>query len=485
MNILIDTNILIPLEDTSNVLNSNLATFCRLCSELNHKIYLHPSQKDDLERDKNNERKEILISREERYQILINPPKPSNEEILSFDWKQKKDNDRVDNELLYALYRNVIHILVTNDEEIHKKAKKVDIEDKVYRLSQIISFFYSQSNPSEVREVGIQNDYVYQMDRRNLFFDSLRDSYPKFDDWFDKICKEHRKCWYIKDNKNLVAICIYKEENNEVVSEGTRRLEGKILKLCTLKVAPEYRGRKLGEKILSVAFKYCVDNNFDWVYLHANENKQQSLIELCHEYGFIDYGNYKGDKVVLKAFSFIKNEIDNPLKFNLLYYPKFLDNNQVGKYIVPIKPDYHNDLFANISDMAYGLFADEATMYSAQSNTIKKAYLCHAKIKSIQAGDILLFYRTEDRKSIQCMGIAEKVFFSTDKNEVFPLIAKRTVYSEEELKEILTKKTMVILFRYIEMKKSISSSVLEKAKIKGPIQTIRKITNEQYNEIMI
>lgn len=484
MNILIDTNILIPLEDTSNVLDSQLALFSKLCSEKKHSIFLHPSQKDDLERDKNDVRKQILISREERYQILENPPIPTDQEIIDFEWKQKKDNDRVDNELLYALYRNVIHILVTNDEEIHKKAKKTGIADKVYRLSQINTYLKAENNPKEIREVGIKNGYVYEFDKRDFFFDSLRDSYPKFNQWFDKICQEHRKCWYIEDNYKLVAICIYKEEENVSIADETKTLEGKILKLCTLKVSPEYRGRKFGEKILYIAFKYCIDNGYNWLYLHSDENKQISLIELCHEYGFIDYGYYKKDKVVLKSFVFSENDTDNPLVFNLRYYPKYLDNPKVGKFIVPIKPEYHNDLFANISDMADGLFSEYATMYSSQSNTIKKAYLCHAKINSIQNGDILLFYRTEDRKSIQCMGIVEKIFFSTDINEVLPSISKRTVFSMGQLENILLKKTMVILFRYIELDKKISYEKIEKAGIKGPIQTIRRITDEQYREII-
>lgn len=484
MNILIDTNILIPLEDTSSVLDSHLATFAKLCSTQKHSIFLHPSQRDDLERDKNNERKRILLSREERYQILLNPPVPTSKEIEEFEWKQKKDNDRVDNELLYALYRNVIHILVTNDEEIHKKAKKAGIADKVYRLSQINTFLKTENNPKEICEVGIKNGYVYEFDKRDSFFDSLRESYPEFNVWFDRICKEHRECWYIKDNNNLVTICIYKREENASIADGTKVLDGKILKLCTLKVSPEYRGRKFGEKILYIAFKYSIDNGYNWIYLHSDEKKQKSLIELCHEYGFADYGLYKKDQVVLKSFNFPEDERDNPLLFNLRYYPKFLDNSEVGKYIVPIKPEYHNDLFANISDMSYGLFSDYATMYSPQSNTIKKAYLCHAKIKSIQSGDILLFYRTEDRRSIQCMGIVEKVFFSSDINEVLPSIAKRTVFSLNDLHKILIKKTMVILFRYIELNKVISISKIEIAGIKGPIQTIRKITDEQYKEIM-
>ena len=110
----------------------------------------------------------------------------------------------------------------------------------------------------------------------------------------------------------------------------------------------------------------------------------------------------------------------------------------------------------------------------------QKAYLSHSKIQTINKGDIVLFYRSHDRKSIQCMGIVESVFFSDNMDDVFSRIAKRTVYSYDELKEITNKKTLVILFRFISLNREISNKDIKDAGIKGNIQSIRKITNDQY-----
>ena len=63
-------------------------------------------------------------------------------------------------------------------------------------------------------------------------------------------------------------------------------ISGRILKLCTFKVEPKARGKKLGERLLYIAFDYCVKNKLDWVYLHTFGEEQKTLVGLCLDYGF-------------------------------------------------------------------------------------------------------------------------------------------------------------------------------------------------------
>lgn len=51
MNILIDTNILITLEDTARLLDPSLAQLCRLSEANGHVLYTHPSQQEDINRE--------------------------------------------------------------------------------------------------------------------------------------------------------------------------------------------------------------------------------------------------------------------------------------------------------------------------------------------------------------------------------------------------------------------------------------------------
>lgn len=82
------------------------------------------------------------------------------------------------------------------------------------------------------------------------------------------------------------------------------------------------------------------------------------------------------------------------------------------------------------------------------------------------------------------MGIVEDVLFSENIDEVFPAIAKRTVYKYSDIQNILKKRTLVILFRYKALDKEISNQSIVDAGVKGYIQSIRKIDNEQYSALI-
>lgn len=483
MNILLDTNILIPLEDTGRILDSSFAELRKLSAEQQHCLYIHPMQIEDINRDKNAERRNIVISRLAQYPRIDNPPILTETECSDLGLHQANENDKVDNNLLFALLRGAVHILVTNDEGIHRKSAKIGIQDKVYRLEQFIQFLQRSKSKISFGYTGVRERYLYEINKSQTFFDSLRASYDGFDNWFQKCAEEQRKCWCIEDEENnVVAICIYKEEHDVALTDNGDITSGSILKLCTFKVDTKARGKKLGERLMYIAFDYCVKNNIDWVYLHTYGEEQKTLVGLCEEYGFSLLGKYKGDDVYIKPMKLMDNSAST-LDSLIKYYPYFVDHADVKKFIIPIRPKYHEDLFPDFSCMKGSLFEKDQNLYSCQGNTIKKAYLCHSKIKGIQRGDIVLFYRSHDRQSIQCMGIVESAFFSDNIDEVFSFIAKRTVYSYTELQEIMSKRTLVLLFRFVTLKKAITSQDLKNAGVKGYIQSIRQISDEQYINI--
>ena len=485
MNILLDTNILIPLEDTSKTLDSSFAELRKLSAEQHHCLYIHPMQFEDINRDKNQERRTIVLSRLKQYSHIENPPILSDQECNELGLSQSNDNDRVDNNVLFALYRGAVHLLVTNDEGIHRKASKIGLQDKVYRLGQCLLLLQRYTtDPFVFDYTGVKERFLYEINKNQPFFESLRQSYDGFDKWFQKCAEDKRKCWCIEDgDSNVVAICIYKHEQDARLTDNGEIIHGRILKLCTFKVDPTARGKKLGERLLYIAFDYCVKNDFDWVYLHTFGEEQKTLVGLCTDYGFSCLGKYKQDDVYIKPMK-LKDDDCNSLESLIKYYPYFRDNESVQKFIIPIQPQFHEDLFPDFSDMKGTLFEKDQSLYTCQGNTIKKAYLCHSRIRTIRKGDIILFYRSKDRKSIQCMGIVEDVRFSENIDEVFPAIAKRTVYKYADIQNILKKRTLVILFRYKALDKEVSNQSIVDAGVKGYIQSIRQISNEQYSALI-
>lgn len=488
MNVLVDTNILIPLEDTSRTLDPALAEMRRLSEQNGIILYFHPDQIADICRDQNETRREILLSRLSQYQSITSPPPLSADELQHYGWRQSGENDRIDNLLLHALCRGAVRFLVTNDKGIHKKARSAKVQEQVHRPDQFIAFLKSQSREEQPPPFGIQDRYLYEFDVNQSFFDSLREGYEGFNDWYLRSAENHRKAWCTCDDRILHAVCIYKEEHCPSIVDGGVPLDGIALKLCTFKVGESMRGRKLGERLLFSAFKYAVGRNIPYVYLHTFGREQEMLVSLCKDYGFEFAGKYiNHEDVYIKKMSTpeVLPAGMAPLTYAVTYYPHYLDFEAVGKYIVPIQPWYHNDLFADSSDIASGLFADDPSQYNPQSNTIKKAYICHANTNQIRPGDLLLFYRTHDRKSIECLGVVEQTYRGRDTEIVLPLVSKRTVYTREEIENWLQRDTLVILFRLMQYFPPIYRNVLAAAGINGSIQSIRQITHEQYQQCVV
>ncbi|MCY3628495.1 MAG: hypothetical protein OXG94_00590, partial [Bacteroidetes bacterium] len=103
-----------------------------------------------------------------------------------------------------------------------------------------------------------------------------------------------------------------------------------------------------------------------------------------------------------------------------------------------------------------------------------------SNITRIRSGDLLLFYRTKDKKSVECVGVVEQTYRGKDINRVLPMVSKRTVYSRKEIEQWLQKETLIILFRFLQNFSPVSREILSQAEIRGPIQAIRKISHEQY-----
>jgi len=449
MRILIDTNIVIPLEDSSKVLEDSFSELLQLSNENNHQVLVHPYSLDDLERDKDEVRKKSLQSRLEKYKSLDSPPQFDDDFINKNGLTPKRDNDRVDNSMLAAVYLNAAHWLITEDRGIHKKASRLGISNKVYYIQQAVEALQGlYPNRYEVELPNIENLFLYDIDLKDSFFDSLREDYDRFNEWFEDKQAEGRKAKVVKDEHSQVnAILIYKEERGEIVTNDNRGLPGKSIKLSTFKVGEQVRGQKIGELFLKSAFEEARKNGCDYVYLTIHPEKHEYLKDLCEDFGFYEYGidiKNNRDLVYVKDIGY-KNggECEDAFDFYRHYSPSFHCQG-VEKFIIPIRPEYHSILFADNQKQRPLI-----TFNKAAGNTIKKAYLSHTPLKHMRPGDLLLFYRSGDWKAITTLGIVEKFFISSDPDEIASEVAKRTVYSISDIEEMCHKPTRVLLFRQI------------------------------------
>lgn len=482
MRILIDTNILIPLEDINGLLEKAYAELFKILNENNHQVIVHPGSIDDLHRDRDSERKAKLLSKASKYTLLDSPPEPSRDELTELGLSESRDNDRVDNLIIYAMNKSAAHILITEDRGIHKKARKLGLDENVHYIQQALNFFKELHDQKLIQLPNVQHVNLYNIDIGDSFFDSLRESYCGFNDWYRQKAADGRKAWaVINTDDRPEAIVIHKDEENEMVTIDHKILRGKSLKLCTFKVGENIRGKKIGELMVKMAFEHAIVNRYQHVYLTIRPGLHDHLKDLCQDFGFYEFGTHVDgeDEVYVKEIpcEAPRDTELPPFEYYKKYHPHFICS-RTGKYIIPIRPHYHDLLFP---EKVKALFAFSVSA----GNTIKKAYLSHAQLKQMHPGDAVLFYRSNDRKEITTLGIVERFEVHSDPDEIAKLVSKRTVYSQDDIRNLCKKEVKVMLFRLVtHFERPIKRQQLQELGVAGNIQSVRLIEDDVFDKIM-
>lgn len=485
MRFLLDTNILIPLEDSYISLSPALANFVRLAKDNGHPLVYHPASEDDINQDRNEERRQRTIDRLAQYTRL--------DIVTDCPWNTKETgrNDACDNAILYALKCDAAHYLVTEDREIHKKAFNLGLNNRVFAIQNAADLLRRLHEPKSVQLPNIHDVPLYTLSQilPGSFFDSLREGYPGFDDWFRNCARNNRNAWvyWEEPERKLGALCIYARKDNDDATGHGYILPGASLKLCTFKVASECQGRKIGELFLKAAFRYATENRLEHIYIHGDAENQGFLFELLTDFGFCKIGHYNNDVVYVKKHPIAapdESEVNvSVFEYFRKYYPHFRSDRSIKKFIVPIRPEYHKILFSDYSSSTQMALFD---LGHTASNAIKQAYLCHAQLGKIKEGDIVLFYRSSDEMAVTSLGIVEKYETLSDVNEIVDRVRRRTVYSMEEIMTMATRPTKVMLFRLVKhFTHPCSFNWLKQNRIvNGNIQTIREIDDEAYQRLI-
>lgn len=482
LRFLLDTNILIPLQDSMLVLAPSLANFVRLAGVGGHQLLYHPASKTDIDRDRDIQRRDRTLARLQQYTKLEGAPSsPRNT-------AQTSANDACDNDILHALECSAVHALVTEDKEIHTKAHQAGFGDRVYNIQTAEDWLRRLHEPAEVHLPNIEDVPMYSLTSQldSALFDSLRMNYDtperSFNKWFRDKAQTGRKAWIARTEQGSIeAICIYALQTNEVINDAKESLQGLSLKLCTFKVGEQIRGRKIGELFLKAAFRFATDNRCENIFVHTSED-QFDLLELLSDFGFQRRGMYGTDIMLVKAHPSSPPVEDVPaLDYAKLYFPHYRKDASVQKFLVPIQPQYHQVLFPELSRQGQ-LFNGN----SVAGNAIKQAYLCKAPSNQVHAGDIVLFYRSKDEMAVTTIGIVERYETHTEAAKIMQLVSRRTVYSQSEIEAMTNKSVRVMLFRLVgHFNKPISlASLKHDANVPGKLMSITKISDDSFSRIL-
>ena len=141
MHLLIDTNIFIYRED-DHVITQNVSNLFGLLNEISVDVFIHPSSVADIQRDTDQRRQDVMLSKLRTYRELSTPPFASKDPaFVTLVGEPKTPQDRVDNEILYAVNKGAVDFLITEDAGIHQKALTIGVSDRILHIDDALEFF--------------------------------------------------------------------------------------------------------------------------------------------------------------------------------------------------------------------------------------------------------------------------------------------------------------------------------------------------------
>lgn len=235
-----------------------------------------------------------------------------------------------------------------------------------------------------------------EIDLHDSFFDSLRDDYNGFDNWFLGKSEQYAYVQY-DDGGKLIGFLYLKIEEEKVEDVEPIIEAPRILKVGTFKI--NAHGTKMGEQFVKIITDYAFSEHVDICYV-ATYSKQEKLINLICQFGFFEYGIKQNEKVFVKDMKKITGDI-------CFDYPKISCENK-RKYMLSIYPKYHSIMFPDsilttenkniITDISY-------------TNSIHKIYVCTMRdVENMSRGDLVVLYRTaESGKSAEYSSVATSI----------------------------------------------------------------------------
>jgi GNAT superfamily N-acetyltransferase len=449
---LIDSNVAIASDPLSHELEADAASamqFMRLANTHHHDVRTHEASLTDFARIEDPERRNARLTLFERYAALGAPPPISAEQRQVLGEPMADSNDEVDQLLLAAVVGDAAEYLITQDDGLHRKARRMSVGHRVLTLSDAIAMLRAlhvdlPKPPPSVRRVK-----THELNIDDAIFDGLKDDYGRDDfvRWFTKSARGQRDALVIDGEDEHAGIAILKREPT-----GEHGLPGPQLKVCTFKVADSYSGQKYGELLLKAIFEQAHTEGYVGLFVSVLE-KQQALISLLEDFGFRAMPGVRtsiGELIFEKPHGPADAPSMTALEQHVRYGPPSLRLTGTNCFVVPIEPRWHRVLFPDAEP------TDEAALFPATlglttqpfGNALRKAYLCNAPTRLLRPGDTLLFYRSSDERAVYVVGVCEDTLVSRDPAEIVAAVGRRTVYSLNEIRNLARRNdVLAVMFR--------------------------------------
>lgn len=437
MKALLDTNIIIHRE-AARVFNQDIGILYKWLDKAKYQKCVHQVTIDEINKNPNKNTVNTFSIKLESYErLLTSAPMSAEVKVVSAKF-DVNENDRRDTVLLNELFNDRVDILISEDKKIHLKAKELNLSDKVFKINSFLEKIASEyPKLIDYKVLKVTKKLFGELKLKDSFFDSFREDYLGFDKWFNN--KANETAYVTFNDKSILSFLYVKPENKDENYSNIDPIfpSKKRLKIGTFKVVSN--GVRLGERFLKIIFDNAIQNKVDEIYvtIFDKRDEQKRLISLLEEWGFIYYGkkntNSGEELVYVRDFTPHFYKLNPKLSFPFI-------TTATNIFLIPIYPDYHSDLLPDSYLRTESPF--DFIEHNPHRNAISKVYISRSIERGIEAGDLLIFYRTAKGGSayytsvITTIGIVEeKIENIKDENEFILRCRKRSVFTDEGLKE--------------------------------------------------
>lgn len=432
MRTLLDTNIIIHRE-ASRVINDDIGLLFNWLDKLHIDKCVHPLSIEEIASHKDPEIVKTMKIKIGNYNLLQTEA-PECKQIQNIRKNDVTRNDYIDTSILKEVFNNRVNWLITEDRGIHKKAILLGISEKIFTIDAFLEKAISE-NPSlkEYTVLSVKKEFFGNLNLSDTFFDSFKEDYLEFQKWFNN--KSDKSSYVCFTNDKVSAFLYLKvENNNEIYHDVLPQFPAKRrLKVGTFKVSST--GYKLGERFLKIIFDNAMSFGVEEIYITIfdKRDEQQRLIKLLGDWGFTHWGvkqtNNGQEQVFIRNFNSLANIVQPKISYPFV-------SRQTTKYIVPIYPQYHTELFPD--SILNNESPQDFIENEPHRNAIQKVYISRSYNRNLNTGDIIIFYRTGGHYQgvISTLAVVESIVKDIrDEEHFIELCRKRSVFDDEELKK--------------------------------------------------
>ena len=350
-------------------------------------------------------------------------------------------------------------------------------------------------NNQERRPMDLQVQRFSDIDLNDSFFDSLRASYPEFNEWYNKKAAAGATayCYYVD---NELKDFLYLKIEEEELSDLTPVLPAKKrLKVGTFKVDNEDRHTTRGERFMKKIMDMAIAEDVDEIYVTMFPTEElQGLIRMFEKFGFSHIADkpHEGGNAEYVLIKDMTTHVDD---FKLDY--PFVKKASSNKYVLSIVPEFHTYLFPDSilkNEKKYDLIQDVS-----ETNSIYKIYLCWMQdTRNLKAGDKLIIYRTSDEEgkayyrsvcTSVCTVCEVKTYRDFENEEEFIKYTNRySVFKEHELRRWYKNKNYFIVIKMVYniafTKKVINMVMKEQVGLNPKYWGFFKLTDAQFDKLL-